>query len=467
MFVGREEELAQLDAAFALNGSATLLFGKRRVGKTTLIKQALLRQSKVCIYYECLKGTIQENVDAFTQVLYELRVLTISLAFHSFQDIFAYLNTLPRQFIIVIDEYPSLKTMASGEAVDSAFQFMIDNRLANINLVLSGSHIGMMKEMMSEGNALYGRFGTVIRLRELNYQTASAFYPSKTSYEKIAFHSVFGGSPFVLEQLRNNETLEENIVRTILNEHNPVHIYASHLLLSDYSNSIQAERIFYVLGNGKKKYSELEGKLNPNKTGNLAKQLKALTEMEIISRMAPMNKPADSKKARYEINDNLMRFYFTFVYRHQSALQMLGPKAFYAQYVAPALSDFIARRFEEICRDFFSLLARNGKLPGIRNIGSYYYDDPLTRTNGEFDVALDYGSKVALFEAKYYLHPMTPDEIHREAGQIRQIRELNIAAIGFIAANGFAEREAGYIYYTADDLYHLENISQLSAHAGS
>lgn len=453
MFVGREEELAQLREAFCETRSATLIYGKRRVGKTTLIKKAIENQEKTVVYYECIKGTIKENIDAFTQVLQNEHILTFATNFNGFQDVFAYLNTLSNNFIIVIDEYPYLKSMAAGEAVDSAFQYIIDNHLTNIDLVLSGSQIGIMKEMLEEGNALYGRFDRVIRLRELSYRDAAAFYPSKTSYDKIAMFSVFGGSPFVLEQLREGDSLKKNIVRTILNETNPVHLYASNLLLSDYSNSMNAERIFAALGNGKKKYSELENSLNANKTGNLAKQLKYLTSMEIILRTSPINRQNETKKTNYEINDNLMRFYYTFVYRNRSALQMLGPEAFYDQYIDRTIKDFISHRFEGICRDYFSFLARNGQLQGVKNIGSYYYDDPVNKKNGEFDVALEYEKSFTIIEVKYYAKPMTLDEIHREAGQVRDIKELSVVGIGFVATYGFEEKVDGYLYYTADDLY--------------
>ena len=453
MFIGRQEELSRLKTVLQKSGTATLIYGKRRVGKTSLIKQALPGQVKTVLYFECLKATIRENVDAFTRVLTEAKVLPFPTRFEEFEAVFSYLNTLNRQFIIAIDEYPYLKSLTAGGTVDSVFQSIIDNRLANISLIISGSQIGVMKDMLAEGNALYGRFQCVIRLQEFDYREAADFYPAAASYEKIAFYSVFGGSPFVLSEIRETESLRQNIVRTILNENNTVYLYAAHLLLSDYSNSMNAERVFAALGNGKKRYSQLEEKLNARKTGSLAKQLKSLMSMEIIRRSAPINRPNDAKKSSYEINDNLLRFFFTYIYPNQSALQMLGPDAFYEQYIAHSITDFIAHRFEEICRSYFSFLARAGKLPGIRNIGSYYYDDPVTKTNGEFDVALEYDGSYTLFEAKYYKGPMELDEIHREIGQIRRIKGINVTKIGFIAANGFAEREEGYDYYTADDLY--------------
>ena len=453
MFVGRSGELQLLLEAFKEKRSATLLYGKRRVGKTTLIKEALEKQQKTYVYYECLRGTMRDNIDGLTQELMRLKILTFATTFTSFQDVFAFLNTLPQQFIIVIDEYPYLKSMTQPETVDSTFQAIIDNHLANINLVVSGSHIGMMRDMLREGNALYGRFSTVIQLKELSYRLAAAFYSTKDAYDKIGFHGVFGGSPFVLEQLRDGESLRDNIIRTILNESNPVYMYASHFLMSDYSRSVNSERIFATLGNGKKKYSELENLLDVKKTGNLSKQLKALLELDILSKNAPINRPGDAKKVMYEINDNLMRFYFTYVYRNQSALQMLGAEVFYDQYIAPTLTEYISRRFEELCRDYFSYLARQGKLPGIRHIGSFYYDDPATKSNGEFDVALDFGGTYTICEAKYFKKPIEPDDIHREAGQIRGIKGIDVAQIGFISASGFGQKEDGYLYYTGDDLY--------------
>ena len=453
MFVGREKETEQLQSAVKVMNAATLIFGKRRVGKTTLIKHVLSQQQTAFVYYECLKGSMQENIDGLTKELQNAGLLPAAPKFSSFQDLFAFLNTLSHPVIVVIDEYPYLKAMNDEQFVDSTFQSVIDNSIRNVHLILSGSHIGIMKEMLEENNALYGRFSTVIRLRELSYLASAAFYPALPPYDKIGFYSVFGGSPFILTQLNGAQSLKENIIRTILNEHNPVHLYASNLLLSDYSRGMNAERIFAVLGNGKKKYTEIEDKLNANKTGNLSKQLKQLIALEIIRRNSPINKPEDKKKVSYEINDNLMRFYYTYVYRNQSALQMLGAEAFYEQYVAPTLTGFIAHRFEEICRDYFALKAQAGRLPGVRNIGSYYYDDPVRKINGEFDVAMEYEDHYAIYEAKYYSVPMTMDEIHREVGQIREIRELRVTQIGFVAASGFSETEEGYDYLTAANLY--------------
>jgi len=286
-------------SAMKRSNHAALVYGKRRVGKTRLIKEALQQQDKTAIYYECIKGTMKENVDAFVKVLLAERVLPFASSFDTFQDVFAFLNSLPREFVVVIDEYPYLSTFVESQKIDSVFQSIVDTKLDNISLILSGSQISVMKNLLEEKDALYGRFGLIIHLQELNYREAAAFYPSKIPYEKIAFYSVFGGSPFVLQQLRDEETLEENIVRTILAPSNPVNLYASNILLSDYTNAVNAERIMAALGNGKKRYTELENKLQSNSTGNLAKQMKSLASMELVRQVAPINRPNDAKKKHH------------------------------------------------------------------------------------------------------------------------------------------------------------------------
>lgn len=451
MFVGRMEELALLQQDYI--GKALMVYGKRRVGKTTLILKSLEQCPYQTVYFECLKGTIQENIDGLVVELVRAKILPVALSFNTLQEVFIYLNALPQKMVVVIDEYPYLKVMNKTTTVDSIFQSIVDNCLSNIELILAGSHIGMMKDLLQERNPLYGRFAASLKLDELNYLDTSKFYPDKSAYDKVAHYAVFGGSPFINQALNPAATLQENIIGTILNPMSPVYLYASQLVFSDDALNVNAERIFSVLGNDRKRYTEIEDALGVKKTGNLAKQIKTLTDLEILSRNIPINKPNDNKKATYELSDNLLRFYYAFVYKNASALQVLGSEAFYDEYISPLLTDFIAHRFEDICREYFSLQVRSGKLKGVRNIGSYYYDDPVYRKNGEFDVALELADGYAIYEAKYYAKPMTLDEIHCEVQQVANIKELAVKQLGFIAISGFVEQEKPYTYLDGNDIF--------------
>lgn len=451
MFVGREQELALLQQEHI--GKTLMVYGKKRVGKTTLILKALEQCPYQTVYFECLKGTMQDNIDGLVQELVRVKVLPVPLAFSSLQDVFAYLNTMTQKMVVVVDEYTHLYAMNDSGVVDSVFQSIIDNRLSNIELILAGSHIGLMKGLLQERNPLYGRFAASLKLDELNYLDASKFYPDKSAYDKVAHYAVFGGSPFINQALNPDATLRENIISTVLNPMSPVYLYANQLVFSDNALNINAERIFYTLGNDRKRYTEIEDALRVKKTGNLAKQIKTLTDLEILSHNISINKPNDSKKATYELNDNLLRFYYAFVYKNSSALQVLGAEAFYDEYVAPVLTHFIAHHFEDICREYFSQQVRSGRMNGVRSIGSYYLDTAVRCDSKAFPIAVELADGYAVYLPKYSAQPMTLDEIHGEAQRMEGVNDPGIRQLGFISLNGFVEQEKSYTYLDGNDIF--------------
>lgn len=437
MFIGRKKELKILSAILQKSSASVMIYGKRKVGKTTLIKRALANSFDKTVYYECLKAPLQENIEGFVAVLLREKIIPAQLTFKSFGDVFAYLNSQEGVYNVVIDEYPYLKAFNNHETIDSIFQSVIDNNLKNVRLFISGSHVGMMKDLLDEKNVLYGRFTETIRLTELDYATCSRFYSDKSIYDKIGFYSVFGGSPYINQAVNANLSLKENVINTLLNPSSYVYAYTEHLLISDYANAMNAERIFYAISNGHKKYGEIEEKLSLKNNGNLAKQLSALENMDIISKTYPINKPNDKKKVYYEVKDNLLRFYYAYIYKNKSALQMLGAEAFYEEYIEKSLNTFISRRFEEIARTYFSLCVQKRKIGGISNIGTFYYDDKANKTNGEFDVVLARKDVYDVYEVKYYTSPLTFKEMQAEERQVRAIQGLEIGTIGFISTAGY------------------------------
>lgn len=453
MFIGRQQELKAIRDVLKNKSGSVLVYGKRKVGKTTLILQALKESSDKTVYYECLKAPIQENIDGFISALVGAQVIPVKMGFASFQDVFQYLNTLGETLNIVIDEYPYLKQFAKGETIDSVFQNIIDHRLGNIRLVLSGSHVGMMRDLLEEKNALYGRFSVVIRLRELNYREAASFYPEKSEYDKVALFAVFGGSPFVNEQLDANIDLKENLLQTLLNPLSSIYSYAENILVSDFAGGMNAERIFSAIGNGKKKYGEIESKLGFSNNGLLSKQLKNLLAMDMIAKVYPINRANDNKKVTYELTDNLMRFWYTYVYHNKGALQMLGAEAFYENHIAPTLTMFVAHRFEEIARTYFSLQVKEGKRKDILNIGTYYYDDLVRKRNGEFDVALQKKGGYELYEVKYLTSPLTEKAMREEELQVKAIQGMDIVRMGFVSIGGFETRSSEFECIDGQALY--------------
>ena len=134
---------------------------------------------------------------------------------------------------------------------------------------------------------------------------------------------------------------------------------------------------------------------------------------------------------------------------------MLGAEAFYEEYIEKSIVTFISHRFEEIARTYFSLCVKNRKLRGISNIGTFYYDDSVTRTNGEFDVVLERKGTYDIYEVKYYTSPLSAKEMYNEVQQINNIKGLKIGKIGFISTSGFEKAPEEYDCISAEELYNF------------
>ena len=161
MFIGRNEEIATLLNTYKNPSQHSIVYGNRRVGKTELITESARRSGLTFISYECLKSTLKNNLDTLSKQLFDNGILPSLLLFNSFFDLFNYLDSLKKHIIVLIDEYPYLYYKNDKNEVDSLFQKILEKNSNNINFVLSGSHIGMMKDLLKQKNPLFGRVNTI------------------------------------------------------------------------------------------------------------------------------------------------------------------------------------------------------------------------------------------------------------------------------------------------------------------
>ena len=442
MFIGREKELRQLNDELSSwkRRTAVLVYGKRRVGKSTLLSEAAKSFEGVVINHMCVTSTFEGNMELIYQSVSEGLGLP-NIRFGSFFEMMDYLKTLDKKILLIIDEYPYLKQTKKKNEVDSYMQAVIDRLPENVKLVLCGSYITVMKELLEEGNPLFGRFSLIQHIRDFDYLDAAKFYPELDLRDKVAFYAVFGGSPYVLENLDTSLTIRENIERLLLPETGLVRSHIENVMLKEIQKTFDA-RILEILGNGKKRYSEIRDKIANSETGLLDKQLKILLDMETIQKTEPINRRNDKKKQFYEIVDNLMRFYFTFIFGKAGTIARIGEEQFYNRNIDAVLEQFVSRRLEGIALQYFHRAAMLGKYPDIDDFGSYWYDDPVTKTNGEFDCVIRRGELYDFYECKYFDRPMTLEECRQEKEQLDSIKGITVSGVGFVCTGGFASEKS-------------------------
>lgn len=455
MFVGRDSELTALSDFLGSAGTkAALIHGRRRIGKTTLIRKAIDDAAVKTIFFEALDGRYETNLNLLSRQVSELLGAPLG-AFQYFLDLFRALQLYKEPLAVVIDEYQFLKLSRKGNEVDSEFKQIIDQLPGNIKLILTGSHVTLMKELMEQDNPLFGRFQLVLNVGELEYWHAQAFYSQLTVYDKVCFHSVFGACPFILENLVPSLGLRSNIINMLVRQNGLARIYVEYILFKEIGKVSILNDILRSIGNGKTKYSQIENSLNMPSNGLLSKYLGMLQDMGLIASVTPINRKNDRKKAYYTIADNLVRFYYTYIYPNSSSISHISEEDFFASYIEPSIKTFISMRFESIVRDYLRIKVEDLEKSTPLDIGTFWYDDSKSRKNGEFDCVVRFNDHYSLYEAKFYARPMSLAEMREEEKQAREVQGLGDVRLGFASVNGFEKDVDDFILIDGEALYSL------------
>ena len=177
--------------------------------------------------------------------------------------------------------------------------------------------------------------------------------------------------------------------------------------------------------------------------------------MDLIEYVSPINDSRNKQKGGYRIADACVHFYYYFIYRNESMHRLLKDNVFYDQYISDKLNAiFIPKTFETVCKEYLIRKNSNGMLkPMLEDIGTFWYDNPKERKNGQFDVVGKCEEGYVFFECKY-TNSLLDDSVIKE--EINQVSETSLKPIqyGFFSKNGFQlKQKYPYLFFTLDDLY--------------
>ena len=434
-FIGRQKEIGILRQSIRDGVKGIMVYGQRQVGKTSLIDEAFSTDEFVLVRHECVKGSYEYNVELLA--LSVANATGIGFAKDS-RDVFNLLSIMEmsgsgKPIVVVLDEYQYLRQTQDDGVIDSYMQRFIDSITGNVTLVLCGSYVTVMQELLEYGNPLFSRLKTIVRLTTFDYLESSLFYPDLCVRDKIAFYAVFGGYPFVLENVDQTLSLEENIKNLMLNPYSSLRMTIESVLLQEIGKTGMPYEVLSKIGNSKLRYHELQSLMAGDVTGTLDRILKRLVEMGIIEKVSPINRKDDKRKTFYEIRDNLLRFHFTYIYPMRALPTRLEGDVLYDKFIAPSLNTWISKRFEvQVCEYFAHMQDAS-----LEAVGSYWYDDPSSRKNGEFDCALKRNGRYSLYEVKYLSRPMTYQLYEEERAKMEKVEYIDVASLGFVSSSGF------------------------------
>ena len=380
-FINKQEELNFLKKKWMEKKSNFIvIYGKRRVGKTELIKQFI--KTKNAIYFLADKRTTKDQLRELGLLFGEYfhDEILAKNGFNEWLDVFIYLKkNIKKPFIFAIDEYPYL--VETDSAVSSVFQKGWDQYLKDspVMLILSGSSIAMMEsEVLAYKAPLYGRRSGQIQIEPLNFSQSWEFFKEKKFEEFLSYFTLTGGMPAYLLELNGKKSVEDNLKIKILDKKEFLHSEVEFILKEELREPRTYLSILKAISWGKTKASEIINETGIEKN-ILFKYLGVLEDLKLITREVPITEKSGlkSKKGIYKISDNFIKIWFQYVYPYKSNLE-IGEYSEVIQKFRTGFPLLLSSAFEQICTE---ILKENQK-----DIFSFEKTGRWWDNNNEIDV---------------------------------------------------------------------------------
>ena len=449
-FIGRKREMEKLESEYSRDSSFVVIYGRRRVGKTTLIKEFL--KNKTAFYFLATEEIESQSMKRLAGVVARTTKnrLLQNATFTDWLDLFQVIADYEpeKKKVLVIDEFPYL--VKTNSAFPSILQNAWDEILKdnNLMLILSGSLIGMMqKHALSYDSPLYGRRTSQMRLAPLSFTDIYAVQ-SLSFTESVEQYAVTGGVPKYLEFFEDGRELTEQIKDAVLSKNGFLYEEPFFLLKSESMTAVNYFSIIKAIADGNHKIGKIAGVLGIE-SSKLTPYLSTLSELGFVEKRTPVTEknPEKSRKGLYFIADNFIRFWFRYVYPYKGELELDNMQIVLEEMKKDFETKFVAFAYEDICKDIFANLCKRGVVDFVPSrIGAYWLNDYTGDTEIDVMAVDNQNKRIFAGECKYHRNPVDAPVYYAlkekvlDAGEIRKSYPVYDVIYGVFSKSGFTQR---------------------------
>ncbi len=356
-FINRHSETRTLRNEYERQGSSfVVVYGRRRQGKTTLLKE-FVKEYPNTIYYFADKESEQQQIDKFKQLVSikqgDTFISDVSFAhWDKAMEYYAQRTDFTTKAILIIDEFQYLAMV--NPAFPSMLQRYWDTLLKekNIMLVLCGSSLSMIHStILSYGSPLYGRRTSQIHLKNIHFKYFSEFFPNISDARKLVeLYTITSGIPKYIELLNHDKDIFTNILQHYLAKDSFLYNDAKFLLMDEVRETINYFGLLKTIAGGAHKMSDICKRMEVP-SSKLTPYLETLRDLDLLERRVPITEsnPEKSKRGLYFIKDHYMQFWFRYVFPYQSFLE-LEQTEWVMDKIKTEFSQYVSLIFENICR---------------------------------------------------------------------------------------------------------------------
>ncbi|ABL88603.1 ATPase [Pyrobaculum islandicum DSM 4184] len=435
IFLDREEELERLREALRGEGfRLVVVYGRRRIGKTTLVLKATEDMRRV--YYLAVgRGNLRRFKQAAARV--DPGVLTTA---DDWEAVFTYLRD--RVDVVIIDEFPNL--IEEDKAILSTLQAVVDEVLvhSNLKLVLTGSSISTMtSKVLSYKSPLYGRRTASLRVDPIPFLKYKQFFPDRPPHELVEIHGFAGGIPYYMVKVKEPfwDFLERELrERTFLLDE------GDFLLRYEFEDVSTYRQILEAIAAGKNTLGEIRDHAGLRST-DITPYLRNLEIVGIVRKVKPV---LGRGRYRYELADGFLRFWLRFI---SPNLWLIEQGLYGVEDIRREYSQYLGKTFEEIAREVVVREIAAGRLPRVRKLGPQWW----TRRGEAREIdLLGVGDGVVVAVEARWRDGVDAAEVAQELRE--KVEELGLPGrvVPVVVARSFKRRE-GAVAYDLGDIYRM------------
>lgn len=439
-FINRETELKDLNERWKKETSEFfVIYGRRRVGKTELIKQFI--KDKPSVYFMADKRSQKEQLLELGRLLgsFFKDDLLVKNGFNEWLEVFQYLKrNIKERFVFVVDEYPYL--VEGDNSISSIFQKGWDEYLKNsdVFLILSGSSISMMEsEALSYKSPLFGRRTGQSLIKSLNFKQAHQFFKQKSFEDFLSIYAILGGMPAYLLGFNKDCSLEENVKKNIFSRTSFLYNETEFILKEEFREPKNYLSILKALSFSKTKFGEI-GEYAGLSKNMLTKYIDTLINLKLIEKEVAItyDNIQKSKKGIYKISDNFLRFWFRYVFPYKSDFEIEHYNEALRKF-KDTFKEVESLVYEGVCTELLSDF--RDKIFNFERIGRWW------DSGEEIDiVGLNNDSKQIIFgECKWSKNPVDADvyyDLKRKSLKVKWNNEERENYFILFSKNGFTKK---------------------------
>lgn len=468
-FVGRTSELKALEDAYKKpDFQMAVIYGRRRIGKTTLLRQFC--QNKKSVFFTAIKTTSKRNIDLFGKCV--LNALAPEMRMSSFQSFDALCSFLGEQsrnerIVVVIDELPYMAK--KDESITSTLQKYIDEawQFGKMFFIVCGSSVSFMEdEVLSEKSPLFGRRTMQIRLQAFYYDQTAQFLPSWSTIDQAIAYGITGGIAKYLSLLDEDKTLDENIISLFFSKTGYLYEEADNLLTQEFRDVDGYSRVIETIAAGSNQIQEIADKSGIS-AQNVLHLLKNLVETGIVERQQAITEEHNKKKVQYILSDEMLRFWYRFIPDAMAAIEIGKGDLYYYQIVRPNLYSFMGPVFEKMCRQYTLETGIIGSFQClITKVGTWWGTNPEKKEETDIDVVgLDPTSKQAIIGECKFRHEITDKKVFDSLVERHTLLHQNYRVVQYLlfSASGFSDwivaesKKNALCCIDLDEMFHLNS----------